>query len=263
MLLTMIDDSEGDAGGSVTIPADLNWHHIAVTVSSASSGNVTFYLDGVNTSTITYTPGTYSFGYDAAIGARSDTLGNSFYGNIDEMSVYANTVLTSSQIYGIFAAGPYGKCAVPIAGPCSSAPGNMISWWKGESGTSDTWNGLNSGTNSINVGYTTNGYVDSAFQFSGTNSLVQLSSAAILELSSFTIEGWVQRAVNNKVSLDSQGNGHIFGWGSLGYAFAAKADGTLLLTKIDYSESDSASNVKNSPGPQLAPCCRHPVRLRS
>jgi len=82
-----------------------NWHHLAATKSGTS---VVFYLDGV-----AYPAGSYgaifSFGSPPAIGARGDSLGNSFLGAIDEVAVY-NRALSATEIQSIYNSGNVGKC---------------------------------------------------------------------------------------------------------------------------------------------------------
>ena len=105
LFLTEIEVDEVDASVSVT---DTGFHHIAVTKSGV---NVVFYVDGLAYSAGS-TADSYAFTTPAAIGARGDTLANSFYGSIDELSIY-NRALLASEIAGIFNAGASGKCAVP------------------------------------------------------------------------------------------------------------------------------------------------------
>jgi hypothetical protein len=91
--------------------SDTNFHHMAVT---ESESNVVFYVDG-----IAYPAGvfaaTYTFSTPAAIGARGDTLVNSFLGVVDELSIY-NRALSAAEIDSIYGARSSGKCvpSVPI-----------------------------------------------------------------------------------------------------------------------------------------------------
>jgi hypothetical protein len=95
-------------GGLITNSAltitDTNYHHVVVTVSGTS---LLFYVDGASESQ-TISSQTYTFSTNAAIGARGDDVLNSFYGNIDELSVY-NRVLSISEIQSIVNAGIAGK----------------------------------------------------------------------------------------------------------------------------------------------------------
>jgi hypothetical protein len=105
LFLTENDVDEVDTTASIT---DTNFHHVAVTKSGLT---VVFYVDGVAYPAGT-TGDTYQFTTPAAIGARGDTLAGSFYGTIDEMSIY-NRGLLASEIMGIFNAGAAGKCPLP------------------------------------------------------------------------------------------------------------------------------------------------------
>ncbi|HEY0428438.1 MAG TPA: LamG domain-containing protein, partial [Pyrinomonadaceae bacterium] len=95
-------------GGLITNSAlmitDTNYHHVSVTVSGTS---LLFYVDGVGESQ-TISSQTYTFNTNAAIGARGDDVLNSFYGDIDELSIY-NRVLSPSEIQSIANAGIAGK----------------------------------------------------------------------------------------------------------------------------------------------------------
>jgi hypothetical protein len=106
LFLTENDVDEVDTTASIT---DTNFHHVAVTKSGLT---VVFYVDGVAYPAGT-TGDTYQFTTPAAIGARGDTLAGSFYGAIDEMSIY-NRGLLASEIMGIFNAGAAGKCPIPV-----------------------------------------------------------------------------------------------------------------------------------------------------
>jgi len=106
LFLTENDVDEVDTVASVT---DTSFHHVAVTKSGFT---VVFYVDGVAYPAGT-TGDTYQFTTPAAIGARGDNLAGSFYGAIDELSIY-NRGLSASEITGLFNAGASGKCPVPV-----------------------------------------------------------------------------------------------------------------------------------------------------
>ena len=101
-LLTEVDSEDVTGGTPVT---DLNYHHVAVTKSGST---VIFYTDGVASSSFSV-PYTFQFGTAAAIGARSDTMANTFLGDVDEVSVY-NRALAQTEIQAIYQAGSAGKC---------------------------------------------------------------------------------------------------------------------------------------------------------
>ncbi len=81
---------------------------------------------------VNYNPA-FSFGTNIAIGARSDAnLLNSFFGNVDELSIF-NTPLTASQIKAIYNAGAAGKCPA-----CTGTPVGLVSWWSGDGNSLDS-----------------------------------------------------------------------------------------------------------------------------
>src|SRR6185369_6694660 len=85
-----------------------NFHHIAVTKSNTT---VVFYIDGVAFPEPAYSSA-FSFSTQAAIGARGDTLDDSFFGSIDELAVYSRS-LGADEILAIYNADGSGKCRVP------------------------------------------------------------------------------------------------------------------------------------------------------
>jgi hypothetical protein len=85
---------------------DTNWHHLAVTKTNTT---IWFYLDGTGYSGGAFNA-TFVFNTEAAIGGRADSLGNSFLGMIDEVTVY-NRALTNGEILTIYNASTAGKCS--------------------------------------------------------------------------------------------------------------------------------------------------------
>ena len=67
----------------------------------------------------------FNFDTDIAIGARGDTLANSFLGSIDELSVY-NRALSQSEIQGIYNAGSGSKCPAPCRPHTSTGAAILI-----------------------------------------------------------------------------------------------------------------------------------------
>jgi hypothetical protein len=89
---------------------DTNLHHVAVT---KSGGNVVFFLDGVAYPYGgSYDP-TFTFSTPAAVGALGDTAGQSFFGLIDDMTIY-HRALSTNEVQAIFAAGSAGKCPLQL-----------------------------------------------------------------------------------------------------------------------------------------------------
>src|SRR5882724_2061748 len=107
LFLTRVDIDNVSSDVSIT---DTNFHHVAVTKSGTT---VVFYIDGVPHPAPAY--GTaFTFSTVAAIGARADTMNDTFFGTIDEVAVYSR-VLSPTEILSIYNADSAGKCRNPIA----------------------------------------------------------------------------------------------------------------------------------------------------
>ena len=106
----------------VTGPAitDTNFHHVAV---SKNGSSIIFYLDGGVYPAPAYNP-TFTFTGAAGIGYRPDNGDNSFYGVVDELSIYSRA-LSQSEIQGIYNAGSGGKCFTPVGPVITSQPTNQ------------------------------------------------------------------------------------------------------------------------------------------
>jgi len=98
---------------------DTNWHHVAVTATGTGD---TIYIDGTVRGGSMW-PKSFSL-TTVAIGARGDATANSFYGAIDEPSLY-NRVLSDTEIQSIYNAGVYGKCLLPAPPFILSQPTNQ------------------------------------------------------------------------------------------------------------------------------------------
>jgi hypothetical protein len=108
---------------------DLEFHHVAVT---KSGGTVTFYLDGRAGAPKAY-DSAFAFATDAAIGMRSDNLGNGFYGAVDELGVF-DRALSAAEVRSLFEAGSAGRCLPPaplspgiVYGRRAGTEGSV--WW--------------------------------------------------------------------------------------------------------------------------------------
>ncbi len=303
--LSQIAGSQALSGIFVT---DMLWHHVAAAKSGSS---VVFYLDGVASATIAFSP-TFTFTTTAAVGARGDNFANSFLGSIDEVDVF-NRALATSEVQSIYNASSAGKClptippsittqpvnqtvtagnnanfsvvaagtpplsyqwqfnnanisgattsTLPLANAQSANAGNysvivssangsvtsstvsltvnpavcitpasgLVSWWPGNGNAVDIEGG-NGGTLQGSVTYVA-GQVGQAFSFSGSGEAVKVGSAPALQLQTFTIDAWVQRASLTQASLTA-GGGMIFSYGAGGYGFALGDNGQLLLSQI-------------------------------
>src|SRR4029077_12021365 len=118
LYLTRMDVDNVTTSVAVT---DTNLHHLAVTKSGSV---VVFYIDGVAYNAPAYNP-TFVFNTSAAIGARGDSLNESFLGTIDEVSIY-NRGLSALEVQAIYTAGSAGKCTTGGSPPAiTSQPANQ------------------------------------------------------------------------------------------------------------------------------------------
>src|SRR5205807_7504908 len=85
LFLTRVDIDNVATTVAVT---DTNLHHIAVVKTGTS---VVFYIDGIPYPAAAY-GSSFTFTTPAAIGARGDTLADSFLGMIDEISIYSRSL---------------------------------------------------------------------------------------------------------------------------------------------------------------------------
>ncbi|MCZ7640000.1 MAG: HYR domain-containing protein [Verrucomicrobia bacterium] len=126
-MLTKVDASSV-AADDLEI-TDLEFHHVAV---AKSGGTVTFYLDGRAGTPRAYDPG-FTFATGPAIGMRSDTVGNGFYGAVDELGVF-DRALSAAEVRSLFEAGSAGRCLPPrplapgvVYGRRAGTTGSV--WW--------------------------------------------------------------------------------------------------------------------------------------
>jgi hypothetical protein len=111
----------GDVLYSRILVSDTNFHHVAVTDSGT---NAAFYLDGAAFPAGAFT-GDFTFSASAILGARGDTVENSFYGILDEVSIY-NRPLSPSEISGIYGARAAGKCVSLIPAIVTEPPSQTV-----------------------------------------------------------------------------------------------------------------------------------------
>jgi hypothetical protein len=118
LILSKIDV---DGVTSSNLVADLAWHHIAVTKSSTTA---VFYIDGQPEPVPGPYSTTYTFDTSVSIGSRGDARGGSFYGTIDEPTIYSRA-LSGNEIAAIYVAGTAGKCRSPIGVVIASQPADQ------------------------------------------------------------------------------------------------------------------------------------------
>ena len=106
------------------IPADGQWHLVAVTVDRAPVASPSplgrFYIDGVQAGSFTPRTGSISTTAPLEIGRRSPALGGGghFRGDLDEIELFKR-VLTPAEVLSLYGAGPLGKCKEEEPEPCN------------------------------------------------------------------------------------------------------------------------------------------------
>jgi hypothetical protein len=123
-----------------------------------------------------------------------------------------------------------------FASPCVTPPSGLVSWWPGDGSAID----LGSGNNGVlsNGATFAAGEVNQTFSFATNHSAVVVGNPPNLQLQTFTIEAWIQRATTNVVTTDPGYNGVIFSYGSNGYGiYLSSGDNSLGLSKIGYDNT--------------------------
>src|SRR5207244_3547852 len=124
----------------------------------------------------------------ASIGSRGDARGGTFFGTIDEPSVYSRA-LSTAEIQAIYNAGSAGKCPPPPPTNCVPAPSGLVSWWRAEGTAVDAVDG-NHGLTQGGLAFAS-GQAGAAFSFNGTNAAVIITASSNLNVGSgsgFSIE---------------------------------------------------------------------------
>ncbi len=165
---------DSDAITSGLIITDTNYHHAAVTKSGTT---VVFYLDGTAWTSGPYSS-TFYFNTPAAIGARGDTLGNSFLGAVDELAIYSRA-LSTAEVQAIYNAGSSGKCTGAMAPVIAVQPTNQVAIV----GDSVTFSVLAAGTPPLSY----------QWRFNGTNlttataNALQLTNVQLADSGSYSV----------------------------------------------------------------------------
>lgn len=138
----------------------------------------------------------------------------------------AATLLAAAQAngYSRLSARQLKECVALQAGahsfgpPCAAVPSGIVSWYRAENSTADQEGNVN-GTAVGAISYVP-GEVGTAFSFPGdASSYVDLGTAAPLQLQTFTIELWRQRAVAGTTGPGGLGYGNFFTFGTTGWCF--------------------------------------------
>jgi hypothetical protein len=108
----------GDAPGNYTnyrdsgiVPADGQWHFVAVTISRGATNGGRFYVDGQATGTFDPTghPGSLANTNDFVVGNTPVGGASPWFGCLDEVEMFSRA-LGADEIEAIFSAGAAGKC---------------------------------------------------------------------------------------------------------------------------------------------------------
>jgi len=125
--------------GDTTITDDV-WHHVVVSVDNLAA---TFYLDGVDDGTQTFT-GSFAHANEMRIGQYGADYAE---GNIDEVAIW-NTALSAGSISNIYNNG------VPTDLLADSNSANLQGWWR--MGDGDTFPTITDNSTNSNDGTMTN-----------------------------------------------------------------------------------------------------------
>ncbi len=111
---------------NLSIPADGQWHFVAVTVQRTSANGGRMYVDGAAPFVFNASlrPGSLANAADLLIGAGYPTGGAlvGFDGLMDEIELF-DRELTPQDVTDIFLADVAGKCK------CTAPPADMVAWW--------------------------------------------------------------------------------------------------------------------------------------
>jgi hypothetical protein len=130
---------------------------------------------------------------------------------------------------------------------CTAPPTGLVSWWPGNGNALDIVSG-NNGVLSNGVTYTP-AEVGQGFAFMNNHAGVVVGNPTNLQLQSFTIEAWIQRASTNMASSDPtavNGSGLLFSYGLDGYGLGIFTNGALFLSQIDVTNVSSAAAVTDT-----------------
>jgi len=136
-----ISHGNGNVQGNTDLIDD-EWHHVAVTVidnATASSGDVTFYVDGEDDTMESTDPDGWDIvanaTLDVTIGWRPTQQDRPFIGSIDDVRIY-DEVLTQEEVQAIMAGGgegyPFALGPEPADGALHENTWANLKWWPGD-----------------------------------------------------------------------------------------------------------------------------------
>ena len=180
------------------------WYHVAGTFDLASTPQAKLYVNGdlvaSSSSTISSILGNSR---TLRIGASHWT--DVFAGGNDRLEGMADEVrffdraLSASEIAAIYSTANAGQCKL-----CTTAPANLLSWWRAENDADDSING-NLGT-AINGATYDTGKVGSAFSLDGVDDEILVPDSASLDVKdAITLEVWIFRRDSSHAGLLDKG----------------------------------------------------------
>ena len=196
------------AATPTTFPVGTSSGYAPVDVTPSSSGDITItanpgaYSNDTGTNAIarywTILPASASsvsltFHYNAAdiTGTEANYVAGRFSSTWTRPSTTIDTVNHTATVSGVTAYNgdwTVGE-ASSVGSVCTSAPSNIVSWYRAEGNANDGI-GANNGTLAGGATAAATGEVGTAFSFNGSTAYVTAPDDASLHLSSFSIEGW-------------------------------------------------------------------------
>ena len=189
------------------VPADNQWHFVAVTVTRNNTMGGQFFVDGVPTTIFDPTGEPGSLNNTSPFQVASSLLAGGdipWLGCIDEVEFFQRA-LAATEIQGIYNAGSYGKCKHG----CQPAPVSLVMWLPlDETSGTTTANYVspaNYGTKVNTPGVVSGAYVLNSLNFNGVNQYVTVPNYPAIEIGTndLTIDAWVNRPINGPNSLPS------------------------------------------------------------
>jgi hypothetical protein len=177
--------------------------------------------------------------------------GTNLVGGTGTSLTLTNLQLNQTGNYSVFVSNAFGSVwssnallTVIPPPPCTTAPSNLVSWWRAETNAWDQVGG-NSGFLSNNVTFAP-AEVANGFVFNGAGAVVRIGNPGNLQLQDFTIEMWVRRTSSTAVSLNGNGNAHLFTHDNNGYGLYLDPTGHPVLTKVGINSVSSGASITDT-----------------
>jgi hypothetical protein len=181
------------------------WHHVGVTLDSASGGTLKYYIDGVqNGSTVTSAG---AFRTPAVSGSTGLNIGDEqtnsrpFAGQLDEARLY-NRVLTSTEVAQLYADTGLKKLTVSTS-QNTVAPANLVLWHTFDGAYLNTTTSTDRGSSQkdftlVGDAKPIMGKIGQAIYFDGTNDRIKTASPlSLADDTAWTISLWINPAEVN------------------------------------------------------------------